>query len=60
MLITFLVLSGFLAATTGLKPQETPYRPTTDARVDLEPAPWGKWYAGGIVAATAALYIVFW
>lgn len=34
--------------------------PKSAAQVDLTPAPGAKWWAGGVIAGAAVLYVIFW
>lgn len=60
MAITFLVIATFMGVVTGLAPGEPRDLSTRPAAVDLRPAAHARVAAGVVVAATAALYVVFW
>jgi SSS family solute:Na+ symporter len=60
MMITFLVLCAWLAASTVLRPTESDFVLTLDSGLDLEPAKYGGLMGGAVVAAAAVLYAFFW
>ena len=59
MMITFLVVSAWLALSTKLTPRPAPFVLETESGLDLEPARNGRWFGGAIVATVVGLYVVF-
>ena len=61
MAITFLVISAYIVAMSRARPLSTPRRlPLAADGVDLTPAPRAGFWAGGVIAGAAVLYIIFW
>ena len=61
MAITFLVICAFMGMVTRVRPlEEARALPRSEAAVDLTPAPGGRFWAGGVIAGAAVLYVVFW
>lgn len=57
----FLVIAGFMATLTLRQALAEPrVLPRSAAHVDLKPALGAKWWAGGVIAGAAVLYVVFW
>ncbi len=59
MMITFLVVSAWLAVNTKLTPRAEPFVLAADSGLNLEPARHGRWFGGAIVAAVVGLYVFF-
>ena len=59
MMITFLVLSAWLALNTRLTPLPIPFVLESKSVIDLQPARNGRWFGGAVIAAVVGLYIVF-
>jgi len=60
MLITFLVLSGFMMLMRWWKPMSKPKELPVLKEMDLTVAPGVKFWGCVVIAATIALYIIFW
>lgn len=59
MAITFLCLAAWAGVVTRLRPLDEP-RTLPTVEMDLERAPYERWWGGAIVAMTAVLYVIFW
>ena len=61
MAITFLVIGAYIVLVTRTRPLDAPRRlPRAADGVDLTPAPRAGFWAGGVIAGAAVLYIIFW
>jgi len=60
MAITFICLIIAMTIVTLLRPLEKPKVLPTRVKIDLKPAPSVVWLGGAVIAATIALYIIFW
>jgi len=58
--ITFIALIIILAVMTLLRPLKVPFTLPVQKDFDLKPAPGLKWLGMLVIAATLALYVIFW